>query len=66
MTHQLGWEVRLLNGAQAEVMRTQVCRMQEEVLTTGEQWKAAMGETRWRCPRSRNDTETPRKSALLH
>ena len=44
VTHQLAWEVRLLIGAQAEVVQTRVCRSQEEVLTTGEQWKAAMGE----------------------
>jgi hypothetical protein len=40
-THQLGWEIRLLVGNQAESVRTQVCRSQEDVLTTGEQWKAA-------------------------
>ena len=40
LTHQLGWEVRLLIGAQPEVVQTQVCRSQEEVLSTGEQWKA--------------------------
>jgi hypothetical protein len=34
-THQLGWEVRLLIGAQLEVVRTQVCRGQEEMVTTG-------------------------------
>ena len=46
--HQLGWEVRLLIGSQVEVVQTQVCRDQEEVLTTGEQWKAAMIEKGWR------------------
>ena len=34
-------------GAQAEVVQTQVCRTQEEVLSTGEAWKAAMGEKGW-------------------
>ena len=34
-THQLGWEVRLPVGSQLEVVQTQVCRDQEEVLTTG-------------------------------
>ena len=43
-THQLGWEIRLLIGSQLEVVQTQVCRDQEEVLTTGEQWKQAMME----------------------
>ena len=38
-THQLGWEVRLLVGSQLEVVQTQVCRDQEEVLATGEEWK---------------------------
>jgi hypothetical protein len=28
-------------------VQTQVCRSQEDVLTTGEQWKAAMNEKGW-------------------
>ena len=47
-THQLGWEVRLLVGSQLEVVQTQVCREQEEVLATGERWKAALVEKGWR------------------
>jgi hypothetical protein len=47
-THLLGWEVRLIVGAQLEVVQTQVCRTQEELFTTVEQWKAAMGEKGWR------------------
>lgn len=47
-THQLGWEVRLLTGSQLEVVQTKVCRDQEEVLTTGEEWKKAMNEKGWR------------------
>ena len=47
-THQLGWEVRLLIGCQLETMQSQVCPTQDEVLTTGEQWKAAMREKGWR------------------
>ena len=47
-THQFGWEVRLLVGSQLEVVRTQVCRDQEEVLRTGEQWKQATIENGWR------------------
>ena len=43
-THQLGWEVRLHVGSQREVVQTQVCRDQEEVLTAGERWKAALAE----------------------
>jgi hypothetical protein len=46
-THQLGWEVRLVIGAQLEAVQTQACRTQEEVLSTGEQWKAAMMEKGW-------------------
>jgi hypothetical protein len=41
LTHQLGW-VRLLIGAQAEVVQTQVCRTQEEVLSTGEEWRTTL------------------------
>lgn len=47
VTHQLGWELRLLIGAQEEVVQTRVCRSQEEVLSTGEEWKGAMGEKGW-------------------
>lgn len=46
-THQLGWEVRLMIGAQSEVVQTQVCRTEEEVLSTDEQWRAAMNEKGW-------------------
>jgi hypothetical protein len=46
-THQLGWEVRLLVGAQPEVVQTQVCRTQEEVLTTAEDWRTALTEKGW-------------------
>ena len=41
------WELRLFIGRD-EIVQTQVCRSQDEVLTTGEQWKAAMLEKRWR------------------
>ena len=43
-SHQFGWEVRLLVGSQEELVSSQVCRTQEEVLNAGEQWKAAMIE----------------------
>ena len=43
-THPLGCEVRLMIGAQAEVVQTEFCCTQEDVFATGEQWKAAMGE----------------------
>ena len=38
------WELRLLVG---ELLRSQVCRSSEEILTTQESWKAAMMEKRW-------------------
>jgi hypothetical protein len=44
-THQLGWEVRLeING---DLQRSEVFRSQDEVLTAGETWKAAMLEKGW-------------------
>lgn len=46
-THQFGWEVRLFVGAQLEVVQSQVCRTQDDVLATGEQWKAAMLAKGW-------------------
>ena len=46
-THQLGWEVRSLVGSQLEVVQTQVCRDQDEVLTAVEMWKTAMVEKGW-------------------
>ena len=47
-THQLGWEVRLLIGSQLEVVQTRIRRDQQEVLTTGAQWKRALIEKRWK------------------
>ena len=37
----------MLVGSQLEVVRTQVCRTQDEVLTTGEQWKAKLLKEGW-------------------
>lgn len=47
LTHQFGWELELVIGSQLEVVQSQVCRTQEEVLTTGEQWKAGMLAKGW-------------------
>jgi hypothetical protein len=47
-SHQLGWEVRLLVGRQAEAVRTQVCKTQGEVLSTCEAWKAAFAGKGWK------------------
>lgn len=46
-SHQFGWELLLFVGTQAEVVQTQVCRSQDDVLTTGEQWRAALQEKGW-------------------
>ena len=46
--HYVQWQVDLLVGSQLEVVQMQVCRDQEEVLATGEQWKQAMIEKGWR------------------
>ena len=47
LTHQLGWEVHLLVGSQLEVVQTEVCGDQEEVLATGQRWKQGMIEKGW-------------------
>ena len=51
LSHQFGWELRLFVGRQLEVVQSPVCRTQDEVLTTGEQWKAAMTEKGWKSNR---------------
>ena len=44
-THNLAWELRLeING---DLQRSEVFRSQDDVLTAGETWKAAMIEKRW-------------------
>ena len=45
VTHQLGWELRL--EIAGSLQRSEVCRSQDEVLDTSEQWKAAMIEKGW-------------------
>ena len=45
MSHELGWELRLeIDG---DLQRSAVCRSQDEILDTMEQWKAAMIEKGW-------------------
>ena len=44
VSHQFGWELRLIVG---ELLRSQVCRSSEEILSTGELWKAAMMTKGW-------------------
>jgi hypothetical protein len=44
-THALGWEVRLeIND---DLQRSEVFRSQDDVLTAGETWKAAMLDKGW-------------------
>jgi len=45
VTHQLGWELRLIT---TDLLRSQVCRSTEEVLTTHEHWKTALVAKGWR------------------
>ena len=45
VTHQLGWECRLL--IESDLVQSLVCRHQDDVFTTGEHWKAAMIEKGW-------------------
>lgn len=44
-SYPLGWELRLMVG---ELVRSQVCRTQDEILHTQENWKATMLERGWR------------------
>jgi hypothetical protein len=44
LSHQFGWELRLLIG---ELVRSQVCRSSEEILSTQESWKAALIQGGW-------------------
>ncbi len=45
VTHALGWELRL--EVSGSLQRSQVCRSQDEVLDTSEQWMAAMIGKGW-------------------
>jgi hypothetical protein len=38
----------LVSGSQLEVVQTHVCRTGNEVLTTGEEWKAELMEKGWK------------------
>ena len=46
-THQFGFELRLLLGFKADRLRSRVCRSDDELLTIGEPWKAAMSAEGW-------------------
>jgi GTP cyclohydrolase II len=45
VTPARGWELRL--AVAGSLQRSQICRTQDEVLDTSEQWKAAMIDTGW-------------------
>ena len=45
VSHPFGRELRLMVG---ELLRSQVCRTQDEILNTQESWKAAMTDRGWR------------------
>jgi hypothetical protein len=45
-SHQFGWELRL--EAAGEMLQTQVCRSQEEALSTTEAWRAALESKGWK------------------
>jgi hypothetical protein len=46
LSHRLGWEMRLeVNG---DLQRSQVCRLQDEVLTTSDRWRDDLVENGWR------------------
>jgi hypothetical protein len=44
-SHQFGWELRL--NVDGELVQSQVCRTQNEVLETWESWLAAMKGKGW-------------------
>ena len=46
-THQFGWELWLRVDSHLDAIQSRVCRTQEEVLATGEQWKAALADKGW-------------------
>jgi hypothetical protein len=47
-SHQFGWELRLVAGV--EVLQTRVCRSEDEVLNTHEEWRRAMLRAGWTDP----------------
>jgi hypothetical protein len=49
VTHQFGSEVRLFIGTRLEIeaVQSRVCRTEDEVFTTAENWRAAMCAKGW-------------------
>jgi hypothetical protein len=46
-SHQFSWKLQLFIGNQTELVQSQACRSKEDVLSTGERWKAPMNEKGW-------------------
>jgi hypothetical protein len=46
-SHQFGFELRLVAGAHGELLRSQVCRTDAEILDTQETWKVALLAEGW-------------------
>lgn len=44
VTHPLGWELQLIT---TDLLRSQVCRSSDEILTTQKSWKTAMMGKWW-------------------
>ena len=44
-THRMGWELRVWYGS--ELVRSQVCETQDDVLSTAETWKATALTDAW-------------------
>lgn len=44
VSHQLGWELRLMT---TDLVRSQVCRSLDEILETVDEWEAAMRAKGW-------------------
>lgn len=44
-THRMGWELRVWYGP--ELVRSEVCKTQDDVLSTAEKWKATALTDAW-------------------
>jgi hypothetical protein len=62
VSHEFGWELRLMT---TDLLRSQVCRSSEEILSTHEQWKAAMLEKGWRAAGNEPHNDEVREQAPL-
>ena len=48
--HVVGWELRLM--VNAELLQSQICRSDDDLTTTQDQWHAAMRERGWQPDRA--------------